>query len=257
MLTIVSHQGATMNKYFSSRLKELREYHGLSQAELADKLSISRGSISFYENNSRVPDIDVLFSLCKYFSVTSDYLLGLSDDPEEKPTATKDLGLSYAAVDRLLAWNTRYPDGKTGLSALSQLIVHSEFFHLLLQAQELFLFAGSEATFTSSSRYPPDDLRKKANEKGWQLISNGAFSNIIVSYLKDDFGKILSEIVSYENQNAVKRFCPDNGKYLVTSAEDMQKFMEYRKKLEQTLDQGGGKSNNQDPTSPEKAETDK
>ena len=128
-----------MNKHFSSRLKKLREDHGLSQAELADKLNISRGSISFYENNSRVPDIDVLFSLCKYFSVTSDYLIGLSDDPEQKPTATKELGLSYAAVDRLLAWNTRYPDGKTSLSALSRLIVHSEFFHLLLHVQVIFV----------------------------------------------------------------------------------------------------------------------
>ena len=246
-----------MNKYFSSRLKKLREDHGLSQAELADKLSISRGSISFYENNSRVPDIDVLFSLCKYFSVTSDYLIGLSDDPEEKPTATKDLGLSYAAVDRLLAWNTRYPDGKTGLSALSRLIIHSEFFHLLLQAQELFLFAGSGAIFTFSSRYPPDDLRKMANENGWQLISNGAYSDIIVSYLKDDFGKILSEIVSYEDRKAAERFRPDVKKYLVTPAEGIQMFMEYRKKLEQTLDQTEEKSDNQDPIPPEKEETDK
>lgn len=68
-----------MNEYFSFRLKHLREKHGLSQAELADKLGISRGSISFYENNSRVPDIDVLGSLCDFFSVSSDYLLGRTD----------------------------------------------------------------------------------------------------------------------------------------------------------------------------------
>lgn len=68
-----------MNEYFSLRLKHLREKHGLSQAELADKIGVSRGSISFYENNSRVPDIDVLGSLCDFFSVSSDYLLGRSD----------------------------------------------------------------------------------------------------------------------------------------------------------------------------------
>lgn len=68
-----------MNEYFSLRLKHLREKHGLSQAELADKIGVSRGSISFYENNSRVPDIDVLCSLCDFFSVSSDYLLGRSD----------------------------------------------------------------------------------------------------------------------------------------------------------------------------------
>lgn len=68
-----------MNKYFALRLKFLREKHGFSQAELADKIGVSRGSISFYENNSRVPDIDVLGSLCDFFSVSSDYLLGRSD----------------------------------------------------------------------------------------------------------------------------------------------------------------------------------
>lgn len=245
-----------MNKHFSSRLKRLREDHGLSQAELADKLNISRGSISFYENNSRVPDIDVLFSLCKYFSVTSDYLIGLSDDPEQKPTATKELGLSYAAVDRLLAWNTRYPDGKTSLSALSRLIVHSKFFHLLLHVQELFLFAGSGAIFTFSSHYPPDNLRKMANENGWQLISNGAYSNTIVSYLKDDFGKILSEIVSYEDRKAAERFLPDVKRHLVPSAEGIQMFKEFRKKLEQTLDQTEEKTDNQDLIPQKKMETD-
>lgn len=68
-----------MNEVFASRLKELREESELSQTELADQLGVSRGSISFYENKSRVPDIDVLQNLCKLFSVSSDYLLGLSD----------------------------------------------------------------------------------------------------------------------------------------------------------------------------------
>lgn len=68
-----------MNSIFASRLKLLREEQGLSQSELADKLGISRGSISFYENNSRAPDISVLMGICNFFSVSSDYLLGLCD----------------------------------------------------------------------------------------------------------------------------------------------------------------------------------
>ena len=242
-----------MNKHFSSRLKKLREEHGLSQAELADKLNISRGSISFYENNSRVPDIDVLFSLCQYFSVTSDYLIGLSDDPEQKPTATKELGLSYAAVDRLLAWNTRYPDGKTSLSALSRLITHSEFFHLLLIVQELFLFAASGAIFTHSSRNPPDDLRKTANKNGWQLISNAAYSHIIISYLKDDFAKILSSIVSIQDRKAAERYLADSENNLIRRRTVAQIFEEYRKKTEQIEDQ----TDSQYTVPPEKTETDK
>ena len=64
---------------FSQRLKALREEQGLSQTELAEKIGISRGSISFYENGDRIPDIEILFKIHEFFDVTADYLLGLDD----------------------------------------------------------------------------------------------------------------------------------------------------------------------------------
>lgn len=63
---------------FAHRLKELREEKGLSQAGLADELDISRGSISYYENAERTPDINVLVIFKEYFQVDFDYLLGYS-----------------------------------------------------------------------------------------------------------------------------------------------------------------------------------
>lgn len=69
---------ATKGK-FAIKLKELREQVGFSQTQLANELGISRGSISHYENGERQPDVDVLVRLCKYFNVSADYLIGLSD----------------------------------------------------------------------------------------------------------------------------------------------------------------------------------
>lgn len=66
------------NPIFARRLKELREGKGLSQAQLADELNISRGSISYYENAERTPDITVLAIFKEYFQVDFDYLLGYS-----------------------------------------------------------------------------------------------------------------------------------------------------------------------------------
>lgn len=66
------------NPIFARRLKELRESKGLSQAQLADELNISRGSISYYENAERTPDITVLAIFKEYFQVDFDYLLGYS-----------------------------------------------------------------------------------------------------------------------------------------------------------------------------------
>lgn len=62
----------------SRRLRELREETGLSQALLAEELGVSRGSISYYENGDRTPDVDFLSKAKEYFGVDYEYLLGES-----------------------------------------------------------------------------------------------------------------------------------------------------------------------------------
>lgn len=61
------------------RLKELRTTEGLTQQELAKILNVSSMSISFYENEQRKPDSDFIISVSKYFGVSTDYLLGLTN----------------------------------------------------------------------------------------------------------------------------------------------------------------------------------
>lgn len=68
----------SIKKDFSKTLKELREGCGLSQTELADIIGISRGSISFYENADRAADIETLYTIAKFFNVSTDYLLGIT-----------------------------------------------------------------------------------------------------------------------------------------------------------------------------------
>lgn len=64
---------------FKERLKELRTEKQLSQAELAKELNVSQRSISSWETGFRQPDYATLTLLCKFFEVSSDYLLGLED----------------------------------------------------------------------------------------------------------------------------------------------------------------------------------
>lgn len=61
-----------------NRIKALRTEQGMKQDELAARLSVSRQTISNYENGTRQLDPDMISRLCKLFGVTSDYLLGLS-----------------------------------------------------------------------------------------------------------------------------------------------------------------------------------
>ena len=69
-----------MNK-FSNRLKELRIEKGLSQENLSKELNykISQSAIAMWELNKRIPNLDALIILAKYFGVTIDYLAGLED----------------------------------------------------------------------------------------------------------------------------------------------------------------------------------
>lgn len=68
---------------FAERLKFLRTRRNITQQELATDLGISRTSVAGYESLGKQPTFDGLISIAKYFDVTTDYLLGVSDNEFE------------------------------------------------------------------------------------------------------------------------------------------------------------------------------
>lgn len=58
------------------RIYELRNEKNLSQGDLADALDVSRQSVSKWENNMAVPDLDKLIKLCDIFEISLDELTG-------------------------------------------------------------------------------------------------------------------------------------------------------------------------------------
>lgn len=63
---------------FGKKLRTLRVQAGLTQAELAKRLNVTKAVVSYYENQERSPSPDVLIKIATIFHVTTDYLLGLS-----------------------------------------------------------------------------------------------------------------------------------------------------------------------------------
>lgn len=57
------------------RIYELRKGNNMSQGDLADKLNVSRQTISKWENNSSLPEIEKIAQLSLIFSVTTDYII--------------------------------------------------------------------------------------------------------------------------------------------------------------------------------------
>lgn len=57
------------------KILDLRKKSGMSQEELADKLNVSRQSISKWESSASIPDINRILEMSKIFGVSTDYLL--------------------------------------------------------------------------------------------------------------------------------------------------------------------------------------
>ena len=62
-----------------SRINELRIASGWSQVQLAEKLNISKQTVSNWENDNIQPSIEMLVRIANLFSVSTDYLLGLDN----------------------------------------------------------------------------------------------------------------------------------------------------------------------------------
>lgn len=62
---------------FGDKLKTLRTEAGMTQTELAKRLSITKSVVSYYELQERTPSPSVLIQLADIFHVTTDYLLGI------------------------------------------------------------------------------------------------------------------------------------------------------------------------------------
>lgn len=77
-----------MIEMIADRIKILREKHGLTQAELARKLGITRSGVNAWEMGITVPSTQYIVELSLLFSVSTDYLL---DMPQTKSISVEGL----------------------------------------------------------------------------------------------------------------------------------------------------------------------
>ena len=67
---------------FGNVLKTLRLRENMTQAQLAQKLGLTKSVISDYETGLRLPSYDILIHIAKIYNVSTDYLLGLEHKQE-------------------------------------------------------------------------------------------------------------------------------------------------------------------------------
>ncbi len=118
-----------MSLSIQERLKDLRVERGLTLEQLAEQTNLSKSALGSYEADD-FKDIShyALIKLAKFYGVTTDYLLGLSEMKRHPNADLADLRLSDGMIDLLKS-------GQVDNALLCELAAHPDFVKLLADIQ--------------------------------------------------------------------------------------------------------------------------
>lgn len=71
-----------LSEFISQRLVNLRKERGINAVEIAKAVGISKSAMSQIEKGTVIPSMQTLCKLCQLLDVSSDYLLGLNNNPD-------------------------------------------------------------------------------------------------------------------------------------------------------------------------------
>lgn len=94
----------TCVEVFGKRLKELRKANGYTIEQFAAMVGISKSTLGYYENDKRMPDIEILARIADTLNVNADYLIGRTNTTAQKgrqKTVCEFTGLSDRAAEYL------------------------------------------------------------------------------------------------------------------------------------------------------------
>ena len=210
-----------MCKYdgITGRLNLLYTESGLSIDKFAKHCQVSRSAMGNYLEG-RIPETSIIIKICDACSVTSDWLLAMSDvrtPSADIQNAVKALGISEAAVLKLADPST----GHYWSGILSHMVENQQFYHLMtMYRQYLNLLKELKA----------EDFEYHLPE--YQLDGNNVVlsKNLAVQYLKQEVTSVMMQICEKDYQAQFSQIdipydkfeasYADNGQLLIRNLED-------------------------------------
>lgn len=197
------------NDYFAVRLKQLREKAKLSQGELGQALGVSRGAISYYENQERIPNIDFLQDVSGYFNVSVEYLLGYSNSYQQRtsiPFYMKQISdAAFANLEKILDDDDDI-ELFNNLFSNSRIVTFFYYFHQLVQAvsiqRKMKIESSSDIPISDNhtfdedymifilTNYLVDLLRETATEQALQNIDVTEYQDTLDTKVKKNKAKL-------------------------------------------------------------------
>lgn len=143
----------TIGQRIAAKRKEL----GISQIELGERMGVSRQSVSKWESDAAIPEIDKLIALSKLFHVSVGWLLGVEEEPEpQTPPEQTFTQREWEIIDRLTQEKPRLPKWLLPLSAaaaavslIAALLSGGAFYANYRRAEELAAIRQSVANLAT------------------------------------------------------------------------------------------------------------
>ena len=80
------------------KLKEIRQIKGLKASDVAEKLSITKNSLSEWESGKRIPPCERIIQLADFYNVSVDYLLGRDDSFDTNNDSVRPISKSTLSI---------------------------------------------------------------------------------------------------------------------------------------------------------------
>lgn len=188
-------------KKLGKRINSALAKRDMKQKELAKILNVTDNTISYFCSGSRTPKVEQIIKISEALNITTDYLLGFTDDPYRKQTAVDELGLPENVVNYFAEMKQSQNTERAKL--LYNILGSEEFQGILLSEIQTYLAAKkAESIFSEVERkYLPSEesMQELADfsEKTMEEISSLSQAEKVDLYLSfRDRAKeeILSEI---------------------------------------------------------------
>ena len=106
----------------NERIRFLRIKHGYTQQEIINILGVGKSAYSMYENGERTISVEIVAKLAQLYNVTTDFIIGLTNNTQGSKTDTIEKYLSPMAIQNIKEMVKS--KNHTNLKALNSLLSH-------------------------------------------------------------------------------------------------------------------------------------
>lgn len=185
---------------FPSTLRKLMREKNVRQAELSEVLGLgSRQAVTKYIDGSSSPTGDKLIALAKFFGVSTDYLLGLTENKTpstEKRAICEYTGLNEKTIDRIHGYTTSHEDHTFNRKVLNIILGDSELYAVLqatkraIKASEISKSCEKEPPITSETDFSLQD-----EKSGTVIVPASIAQDFFTRYAEEELHEIISDVV--------------------------------------------------------------